>query len=109
MTQLPWLSFIIWIPFSLGSCFLFLNPAKNKSARHFGMGISLIISAISIVLWATGKTNDGAGAYAERLTWIPTLGVDYSLSMDGLSGLDGAIDRIDHAFCLRSFMENRSR
>jgi len=87
MSQLPWLSLIIWIPLIAGILFLFINTTKSTRARQFGMLISLLVSVISTVLWATAASENALGSYAERVTWIPTLGVDYSLSMDGLSGL----------------------
>ena len=87
MTQLPWLSLIIWIPLITGILFLFFNTAKSKTACQFGMVVSSLVSVISTILWATATTENALGSYAERVTWIPTLGVDYSLSMDGLSGL----------------------
>ncbi len=87
MSAIPWLSLIIWLPLITGICFLFLNPAKHRKARHFGMGICLITSLISIVSWALSRSESVAQALAERVVWIPTLGVDYSLSIDGLSGL----------------------
>jgi NADH-quinone oxidoreductase subunit M len=87
MTSIPWISLMIWMPLLAGIRLVFLSGPNHKQTRHFGMGISLLTSAIGIILWLATRSSGSGEAFAEQFDWIPTLGVRYSLGMDGLSGL----------------------
>jgi NADH-quinone oxidoreductase subunit M len=88
MNAFPWISCIIWLPLLAGITLIMLRTSKWESlAGKTAVVASLASSLTAVLLWLTAETPESGAAFTERLTWIPTLGVDYAVGMDGLSGL----------------------
>lgn len=76
------LSLLIWLPV-IGAALLFVLPEK-----HVRLG-ALTVSGLSL-LWAAWLFSqydmvDLGFQFTEHLTWVPALGLDYTLGLDGLS------------------------
>ena len=81
MTGLPIISLLTFTPLA-GAVMLLLVPDwAVRSARRV---ISLV--ALGITAWLAAHFNPDATApqFAERLSWIPSMGVDYFVGVDGL-------------------------
>jgi NADH-quinone oxidoreductase subunit M len=93
------LSYIIFVPL-LGAALIALSlavpmekPRRDNLARWIGLIASFIPFLLGIFLWVDYKAggNPGAGSlwsapqYVERATWIPSLGIEYYVGVDGIS------------------------
>jgi NADH-quinone oxidoreductase subunit M len=84
---LPILSFLIFFPL-LGAAALILIPSsKAQAIRWAAFAISAITFVASIPLFTLFDAAKPGMQFAERLPWVPSLGVNYSLGVDGISVL----------------------
>ena len=82
---MPWLSLAILFPIvcALG---IPLLPEGNKVVRWYGLGASLITFLITAVGYVKGYDPAIEGLQmAERISWVPQLGLTWSVGADGLS------------------------
>ncbi len=77
------LSVMIFLPILAGMA-LFLFPINRGTARVAGLVVSLIILLIGIEMFL-GFTGTGGMEYLEYRPWIKSLGISYSLGIDGIS------------------------
>ncbi len=64
---------------------LFVGSARANAARGIALFFNLLTATIALVLW---RNFDGAATgmqFVERHVWIPSIGVDYLVGIDGLS------------------------
>ena len=77
------LSFMIFLPIIAGLLLLAL-PMSDRGARTTGCLISLVLLLFGVELFL-GFSGAGGMEYAENRPWIESLGVRYSLGVDGIS------------------------
>jgi NADH-quinone oxidoreductase subunit M len=78
------LSLIIFLPLLGGLIILFIPKTSDRAMKQ----IALIFSGASLVLsvWLAIQYRLGGGIqFVERYSWIPSIGVNYYLAVDGLS------------------------
>jgi NADH-quinone oxidoreductase subunit M len=85
-TGVPWLS-LIWLSLLVPSIILmFLKPEQKELIRIIGAtfaGISLILSLL--VFFAYDYTSPMKLQFVEELPWLPQLGINYILGVDGVN------------------------
>lgn len=80
----PWLSAITFVPL-IGALILFgLPPDRPGLARRFGLFFSLLAGVLALFVWRDFTPTEPGLQFVERYEWIPTLGVQYFLGIDGL-------------------------
>ncbi len=84
MNRLPLLTLLTLVPLLGALVVVGVNPAQKKLARWLALGFSLAALALTLVLWHYFDSASGALQFQERHPWIPTLGVEYRLGVDGL-------------------------
>lgn len=87
MKGAPLLSWIIFLPVvgAIGiSC---LRGEQKRWSRFLGLGTSFLCLALALVVWGNFDPGSGELQFRERRPWIPTLGVEYFLGVDGLGML----------------------
>jgi len=77
------LSVIIFLPI-LAGLLLLASPASRTIARFIGLAISLATLVLSLDLYM-GFEATGRFEFVEHMPWIDSLGVAYSLGVDGIS------------------------
>ena len=86
----PILSLVTWLPLAGG---LFIMTVRGddavvaSNARWAALWTSLIVFAISLVLWVKFDTSDPGFQFKESLSWLPEFGVGYRMGVDGISVL----------------------
>ena len=86
-SQFPWLTAMVALP-ALGAALLGLVPALRRSA---GRAVALAVSAaelvLALVVAATRFDWSAPASYqvTDSFTWIPQLGISWSLSVSALS------------------------
>jgi NADH-quinone oxidoreductase subunit M len=84
MSELPVLSLVTFTPF-VGALLLFaLRDDLRRWGRRWGLGFSGL--ALAQVVWLAFNFDSGSGAlqFVERQPWVPVLGVEYFVGVDGL-------------------------
>jgi len=84
MNGLPWLTLLTLTPLA-GAILIFLTTGRNRSAaRAIAATASVVALGLTLALWDGFNTASGALQFQERHAWIPALGVDYRVGIDGL-------------------------
>ncbi|MEK7842052.1 MAG: Fe-S-binding domain-containing protein, partial [Deltaproteobacteria bacterium] len=81
----PILTILILLPI-LGAVILVFIPKESKDAiRSAVLGITMLEFLISIILLFYFDTTTYKMQFVEKATWIPGIGADYFLGIDGIS------------------------
>lgn len=82
----PWLSLIVFLP-ALGALGLSLLPGEinYRFARVWALVFASLTALASGWLGLRFDYASGVPQFEEQLTWLPQLGISYSVSVDGLS------------------------
>ncbi|MFQ5693604.1 MAG: NuoM family protein, partial [Nitrospinota bacterium] len=82
----PILSFLVYIPI-VGAVLLMLFFPKERTGaiKNFAFVVSLIDLALSLALLPAFLPENVQMQFVERHSWIPTLGVEYFMGIDGIS------------------------
>jgi NADH-quinone oxidoreductase subunit M len=79
------LTLIIFVPL-LGAILVMLIPKENERViKGLAQLISLVPLVLSILMWIGYDSGRGGYQFIERYAWIPSLGAEYHLGVDGLS------------------------
>jgi NAD(P)H-quinone oxidoreductase subunit 4 len=83
----PWLSAAILFPIAAALCIPFVpDEGDGRKVRWYALGISLITFLITVGAYLKGyDPNEPGLQLAERLQWLPDLGLAWSVGADGLS------------------------
>jgi NADH-quinone oxidoreductase subunit M len=86
----PLLSLLTWLPLAGG---LFIMTVRGdeavvaSNARWTALWTSLIVFALSLLLWVRFDTSNAGFQFQESLSWLPEFGVGYRMGVDGISVL----------------------
>jgi len=84
MNGFPWITLLTLVPLS-GALLILLVAGKNRNAaRALAAATGAAALAVTILLWHGFDAATGALQFQERYAWIPALGVDYHVAIDGL-------------------------
>lgn len=85
-TSFPWLTAIILLPL-VASFLIPLIPDKyGKTIRTYALGVGLIDFVLSIyAVWKHYDFQNPNFQLAESYAWIPQLGINWSVAIDGIS------------------------
>ena len=84
---MPWLSLSILVPI-VAALFIPFIPDKGdgKVVRWYGLSITLVTFLITVAAYLTGYDPSVSGLQmVEKVSWIPSLGLQWSVGADGLS------------------------
>jgi NADH-quinone oxidoreductase subunit M len=82
-----YLSFILFVPLA-GALALLLVPKENESAIKWIANLVAVVGfVISVPLWFWYDSQNADFQFVERAAWIPSIGAEYFLGVDGLSTL----------------------
>ena len=64
---------------------LLVSVAPQNRARTVALGFNLLAALVALTLWQNFDNTTGALQFVERYTWIPAVGAEYLLGIDGFS------------------------
>jgi NADH-quinone oxidoreductase subunit M len=104
----PVLSLITWLP--LVGCVVIMSVRGDEqtvasNARWTALWTSLIVFALSLVLWFRFDHNDPGFQFVESVPWLPEYGVGYKLGVDGISVLFVLLSTLLTPICIISAWE----
>ncbi|MFM7266550.1 MAG: NADH-quinone oxidoreductase subunit M, partial [Cyanobium sp.] len=84
----PWLSLIVLLPAATALLMPLLpgDPSDPKLPRT--LALATLMADLGLMIWCFARHFQGAEAglqLVERVPWVPTLGLEWSLAADGLS------------------------
>jgi NADH-quinone oxidoreductase subunit M len=85
MIDFPVLSTLIFLPL-LGVVGVLFMPRHNEALlRGWAVAISMIIFAVSLILWFGIDSSIADFQFVERIPWVPDFGISYHVGVDGIS------------------------
>ncbi|HEY3124447.1 MAG TPA: NADH-quinone oxidoreductase subunit M, partial [Thermoanaerobaculia bacterium] len=79
------LSLVVFVPLAGAALLLFFPESQAKAAKWFALAVSVVEFALSVPLWTRFAIGESGFQFSERMTWIPSLGISYSVGIDGIS------------------------
>ncbi len=79
----PILSTLIFLPLA-GALILLCIPGEN-AARNWTMLVTIVTALISLPLYWKFDVTTAKYQFCEQLAWIPSLNINYTLGIDGIS------------------------
>jgi multicomponent K+:H+ antiporter subunit A len=79
---------VIALPF-VGSCLAVLFKANARNAEAYLAGVVALL-ALVLVIWTYERVTDG-GIVQYKAAWVPELGLEFNLRMDGFAWLFAAL------------------
>src|SRR5262249_57017327 len=82
-----YLSLILFTPLIGAFVLLFVNKTNEDAIRWIANIVAFIGFVISIPLWFWYNPQSSDFQFVERASWIPSIGAEYFLGVDGFSTL----------------------
>jgi NAD(P)H-quinone oxidoreductase subunit 4 len=84
--EFPWLTTIILLPLMAAIAIPFIPDKDGKTARWYGLGVAIADFALMILaFWQSYDFQSSAFQLVERYSWVPQIGLNWSVAVDGLS------------------------
>lgn len=85
-TQFPWLTTILLLPLVAALAIPVLPDKEGKTVRLYALGVGLVDFALTVyAFWHHYDIQNSTFQFVETYPWIPQLGLNWSLAVDGLS------------------------
>ena len=84
MNQLPLITILTAVPLIGAFGILGLGEQNGKLARRIALTFSLVALALTLILWHRFNPVSGGLQFEEIHAWIPAIGVQYHVGIDGL-------------------------
>ncbi len=85
MFEWPLLSLLIWLPLATAVLVVFLGQSFETLVRPVALAGTLVVAALSVVLYLGFDSGTAAYQFEEKVAWIETFSVYYHLGIDGLA------------------------
>lgn len=85
LNGLPILSVLIFLPIAGAIPLLFFRRGDTLLIRTWTLLVALTEWAVALTLVPSFRLGDSGPQLVERATWVPTLGIQYFLGLDGIS------------------------
>ncbi|MDJ0601810.1 MAG: NAD(P)H-quinone oxidoreductase subunit 4 [Crocosphaera sp.] len=86
ITEIPWLTAIILVPLLAAFAIPLIPDKEGKTVRWYALGVGLFNFALTIFAVSNEYNfNNSHFQLEESYTWIPQLGLNWSVGIDGLS------------------------
>jgi len=105
----PILSLVTFLP--LAGAFIIMMVRGDEAtvasnARWTALWTSLIVLALSLILWARFDTGTSDFQFVERVDWLPDYGVSYQMGVDGISVLFVLLSTVLTPLCILASWES---
>jgi NADH-quinone oxidoreductase subunit M len=84
MSGIPLISILTVVPLVGALILVGLDSGSKRFARGLALTFSLMGLGLALTLWGRFDSASGNLQFEERYAWIPTLGVEYHVGVDGL-------------------------
>ena len=84
---MPLLSLILFTPLVGAAIILFVSKHREDTIRWIANAVAMLGFLVSVPLWFVYDPQNPAWQLVERHAWIPSIGAEYFLGVDGFSAL----------------------
>src|ERR1700679_760556 len=84
MNAFPSITTLTAVPLIGAFCILGLGAQSKKFARRTALAFSFVALAMTLILWHQFNAASGNLQFEELHAWIPVIGVQYHVGVDGL-------------------------
>lgn len=84
MSQFPIITILTFMPFAGAIILAFGRNLEKTLTRRFALAVSFISLALALAMWKSFDASSGGFQFPELHDWIPKLGVQYRVAVDGL-------------------------
>ena len=105
----PILSLITWLPLVGGVVIMSVRGDEEvvaSNARWTALWTSLIVFALSLMLWVKFDQSDGGFQFVESAEWMPQWGITYHMGVDGISVLFVLLSTLLTPICVLASWES---
>jgi NADH-quinone oxidoreductase subunit M len=84
----PLLSSLVVLPLAGAALILLIgnrDGSRDSLIRQLALGASLVVFAVTLLMWARFDAASADFQMVERAAWIPAFGIDYYVGVDGIS------------------------
>jgi NADH-quinone oxidoreductase subunit M len=81
----PIVTFLIFFPLVGALCLVVTNRDDHRVLRLIALFVTAVNFLVSLVLYRDFQVGTAAFQFVEKSPWIPSLGITYSLGIDGIS------------------------
>ncbi|MEM9507904.1 MAG: NAD(P)H-quinone oxidoreductase subunit 4 [Cyanobacteria bacterium P01_E01_bin.35] len=86
VAQFPWLTAIIFLPLLAALAIPLIPDKEGKTVRWYALSVGIAdFMLMGYAFWNNYDANSAQFQLAESYSWIPQLGVSWSVSVDGIS------------------------
>ncbi|TDB74565.1 NADH-quinone oxidoreductase subunit M [Micromonospora sp. KC723] len=85
MSDFPFLSVLTVAPLVGALVVAFLPRRRPELAKQVALGWSLLVLALSVVMWVSFQVGGDRLQFRESYPWIPTWGVSFTFAADGIA------------------------
>ena len=84
--RFPWLTAIVLLPLVAALLIPFFPDKDGKRVRWYALGVAVADFALMcFVFWNHYNPSSAAFQLVEQYAWVPQLGINWSVSVDGVS------------------------
>ena len=84
--QFPWITTIVLLPLLASFAIPVLPDKEGKTVRWYALGVALVDFALMVyAFWYHYDLNNPGFQLVENYAWVPQLGLNWSMAVDGLS------------------------
>ncbi|APB33330.1 NAD(P)H-quinone oxidoreductase subunit 4 [Gloeomargarita lithophora Alchichica-D10] len=86
VADFPWLTTVILFPVAASLLIPIVPDKDGRTVRWYALGVGLVdLALISYVFWQGYDLSSAEMQLVERYPWLPQIGLDWSVGVDGLS------------------------
>jgi NADH-quinone oxidoreductase subunit M len=85
--QLPWLSLLVFFPLAAAALIAAMPAGAHRQIKLWATVVAFAEFMLSLPLWWRVVPGQPGFQFEERFDWIPAIGAQYHLGVDGISGL----------------------
>jgi NADH-quinone oxidoreductase subunit M len=79
------LTILVVLPLAGLLAIALVDGRHEALVRTMALTVSVLVFAVTLLLWWRFDASSAAFQFAERRAWIPAFGIDYSVGIDGIS------------------------
>jgi NADH-quinone oxidoreductase subunit M len=79
------LSVLVFLPSAAAALLLLFPASRGREAKVFALAASVVELVLSLPLWFRFDPGSAGMQFTEHASWIPALGISYSVGIDGIS------------------------
>jgi NADH-quinone oxidoreductase subunit M len=81
----PIVSIVTFLPLAGAILLLVVSRRQAELVKHLALGVSLLTFLVSLLLYRDFRLDVPGMQFAETAAWVPWLGIEYHVGVDGIS------------------------